>query len=75
MKTLKDTKQEITQRYLNQYGIHGVGMDSRRKTVMIYASADKADERKAVLKQIEETARPYAVRIVLEEEPEMTFVL
>ena len=61
--SLDEAKKILRDRYLGQAGIHGVGLNRSRKSVIIYVSPGFKDhpEFKSVLKSIIEDASPFKV--------------
>ena len=65
--TLDDAQSLVTEKYLGQAGIHGVGIRRKKSALALYVEPGATQEHKDLLKQIGDEVKPYDL-IVVEEE-------
>ena len=72
-KSLDEVKKTITDKYLGEAGIHGVGISRSRNALRIYVdSSSRIDDHKATLEEIRKVAAPYSVLEIEEERAKIT---
>lgn len=65
--TLDDAQSLVTEKYLGQAGIHGVGIRRKKSAIALYVEPGATEEHKDLLTQIGDEVKPYDL-IVVEEE-------
>jgi hypothetical protein len=73
-KSLDEAKKSITEKYLGEAGIHGVGISRSRNALRVYvdAASDFGDNYRAILEEIRKEAAPYSVLEIEEERATIT---
>jgi hypothetical protein len=67
--TLDEVQALITEKYLGQAGIHGVGIRRKQSAIALYVEPGATQQHENLLTQISEEAKPYNVMVVEEERP------
>jgi hypothetical protein len=73
-KSLDEAKKSITEKYLGEAGIHGVGISRSRNALRVYvdAATDFGDNHRVILEEIRKEAAPYSVLEIEEERATIT---
>lgn len=68
-KSLDEAKKSITEKYLGEAGIHGVGISRSRNALRVYVDTASGfgDNYRAILEEIRKEAAPYSVLEIEEE--------
>ena len=62
---LQETKKRLRQQFLDEEGIHSLGIDKKNNAIRVYTSSPQL----TLKKKIEAVAAPYKVIIVPDDEP------
>jgi hypothetical protein len=60
-KSLEETKEHLSGKYLGKAGIHSLGISRAENAVRVYMQDDDNEELEGVLKDIEREAAPYKI--------------
>jgi len=73
-KSLDEVQRTITDKYLGEAGIHGVGISRSRNALRVYVDTSSGidDDHKAMLEEIRKEAAPYSVLEIEEERATIT---
>lgn len=65
-RTLEEVKELISEKYLGQSGIHGIGLRRKNSAITVYVDPGATEEQSELLTQIGEEVKPFKLMIVEE---------
>ena len=65
-RTLEEVKELISEKYLGQSGIHGVGLRRKNSAITVYVEPGATEEHSELLTQIGEEVKPFKLMVVEE---------
>lgn len=71
-KTLDEIKEALSDKYLGQAGIHGIGLSRTENAIRVYLQESPDEEQQRVLKGVETDASPYKIIVVPSVRPSLT---
>ena len=70
--SIEAVKNRLRQSFLGKAGIHGVGLSRADQAIRVYVSSKADSDQQDLLEQLRQSAAPFRIIVVKEEQPRIT---